>query len=124
MKWIMLPALISLLIKFTAIYVCRKNWEYSNTFFYLIASIAAQNVTELLLFIDFFTGSVADFTLRSYYVCTIMMFAFLIAYATEISNLNSLKSIPIYSYFTSGILSTLIVFTNLVVSGFFESYLF
>ncbi len=110
------PALASLLFKLFVLAYVLRGGKVSIVFLSLIVVFAAHNAIEIFGYFQFVNGVVGDVFLRLYYVATVFTILYILLHGLSVSVVES-RSLTTTLVTASTVLSSLILFTDLIVSG-------
>ena len=117
MTLFMLPALIGVMIKSYLLYAIRDKSWIDMSLIGFVAVFVLQNTSELLLFNSFLADGNADFLMRLYYVCTVLVLAYGFFYLMDEEKFPSQRYISYLLILMTVLLLFAIFFTDQVVAG-------
>ena len=113
---IILPALVSLLIKSSLVFISRYSIK-QNYFTALLFICFFQSLCEVVTFFLYFSGHEVGFLFRLYYVVLIFWITFSLLYILEFKKINAAYGYAALAIAT--VLSGVIFSTDFIVSGYY-----
>jgi len=113
------PALVSLLFKLFILAYVLRGARVSVIFLSLIIIFATHNAIEFLGYFYLQNTVTADIIFRLYYVATIYVILYILLHGLSVSQLET-RSIVLILIAVSTTLSTLILFTDMIVAGLYS----
>lgn len=109
-----IPAMVCLVIKLWMVVLCKQALK-QDAFTGVVTTCLMLTVCEIALFYLYWTGYSVEYLFRTFYVILIFWLSFSLTYVIQTFTKKSAgKSI----YFLAGLLSALILFTDLIISGY------
>lgn len=121
MNFILMPAIISLILKIYIFWIVIKGGRASTVFLSLIAIFALHNTIETLTIGNmlFYENRYAEQLLRPYYIITAYSIMYIALYALTLSEIIN-RSITISIAAISTIISALILYSDHIVAGHYS----
>lgn len=111
-----IPAIIALAFKIFILFVSRRGGRMSNHFVFMVLVFAFHNLCEVLCFWEYFHNIKGEYLLRTYYVISLLGLLAIGLHCSRVSGQGG-KLFEIAMLITSAIVSLLILFTDMIVSG-------
>ncbi len=117
-EFLMIPAVISLVIKLVVLILYRKGGGESSIFYTLILIFAGHNLAEVLAFLQHFSGDQMTAVMEWYYLLSFCSLGVMFLYAREVSNIAG----PIYQTaliigMITIVFGVLVFSTDLIIAG-------
>ena len=121
MNLLLLPALISLLLKLFILWTATKGGRVSIIFLSLIAIFALHNAVELfaLSYMLFYQSSHIEQILRPFYIITVFAIMYITLHALTVSEIIN-KTMTVCLITIATITSSLILLSDLVIAGHYS----
>ena len=116
MSYLVIPAVISLLIK-AALVIYNKSSLSKNYFTAILVVCLLHSCCEVAAFYSFFQGKDIDLLFRTYYVLTIWWLTFSFIHSKYVAGIKKFNYV--FLLFAT-ILSGLLLFTDILLSGYIE----
>ena len=117
------PAILGLVLKLWVLYIARDRVRSGWVFYGLLLAFVAQNLWEVIGFFEKDTGIPMEWYFRTYYAILLLVTAFIVAHALEVSRVSTAVRQKlgwgIASY--ALLLSLLIFASDLIVEGYREA---
>ena len=121
MNLLLLPALISLLLKLFILWTATKGGRVSIIFLSLIAIFALHNAVELfaLSYMLFYQSSHIEQILRPFYIITVFAIMYITLHALTVSEIIN-KTMTVCLITIATVISSLILLSDLIIAGHYS----
>ena len=124
MSWLILPAVLALLIKLYMLAKQYKKTWINYKWISLVGSLAALNLSEVLIYSSYINANYSDFILRSYFIFYCISLTYSCAYVSN-TDKYPIQKFVLYAHYLIALLLTCSFFTSTaMINGYSDNGIF
>ena len=124
MSWLILPAVLALLIKLYMLAKQYKKTWINYKWISLVGSLAALNLSEVLIYSSYINANYSDFILRSYFIFCCISLTYSCAYVSN-TDKYPIQKFVLYAHYLTALLLTCSFFTSTaMINGYSDNGIF